>query len=136
MTTSARQGYSGKALSAKLGLRNGMKVALIGLPAEVAPLVSDVWPSLVEVPIAEVEHVHIFTVDGYVVKDLASVLRKQFTNSEVLCISWPKKSSGVVTDITEITEDHLRGVDIAIRVGGCKGLCGGCDMVCAKIHVA
>jgi hypothetical protein len=105
VTKSVQQGYSGKSLSAKLGLRNGMKVALIGLPPEVLPLVSDVWSSLVEVPIAEAEYVHIFSVDGYVVKDLASVLRKQFTNSEVLWISWPKKTSGVVTDITE---DRLR----------------------------
>jgi len=105
MTTSPLHGYSGKPLSAKLGLRKGMKVAFIGLPPEVLPLVSDVWSSLVDVPIAEAEYVHIFSVDGCVIKDLAAVLRKQFTNSEVLWISWPKKSSGVLTDITE---DRLR----------------------------
>lgn len=101
MTTSPLQGYSGKPLSAKLGLRNGMKVAFIGLPPVVLPLLSDVWSSLVDVPIAEAEYVHVFSVDGCVIKDLASILRKQFTNSEVLWISWPKKTSGVTTDITE-----------------------------------
>lgn len=101
MTTPIQQGYSGKPLSAKLGLRNGMKVAFIGLPPEVLPLVSDVWSSLVVVPIAEAEYVHVFSVDGCVIKDLAAVLRAQFTGSEVLWISWPKKSSGVPTDITE-----------------------------------
>ena len=101
MTTPIQQGYSGKPLSAKLGLRNGMKVAFIGLPPEVLPLVSDVWSSLVVVPIAEAEYVHVFSVDGCVIKDLAAVLKAQFTGSEVLWISWPKKSSGVPTDITE-----------------------------------
>ena len=101
MTTPIQQGYSGKPLSAKLGLRSGMKVAFIGLPPEVLPLVSDVWSSLVVVPIAEAEYVHVFSVDGCVIKDMAAVLRAQFTGSEVLWISWPKKSSGVPTDITE-----------------------------------
>lgn len=101
MTTPIQQGYSGKPLSAKLGLRSGMKVAFIGLPPEVLPLVSDVWSSLVVVPIAEAEYVHVFSVDGCVIKDMAAVLRAQFTGSEVLWISWPKKSSGVQTDITE-----------------------------------
>lgn len=105
VTKSVQQGYSGKPLSAKLGLRNGMKVAFIGLPPEVLPLVSDVWSSLVDVPIAEAEYVHVFTVDGYVIRDLASVVREQFKGTEALWISWPKKTSGVVTDITE---DRLR----------------------------
>lgn len=105
MTTPIQQGYSGKPLSAKLGLRSGMKVTFIGLPPEILPLLSDVWSSLQVVPIEEAEYVHIFSVDGCVIKDLAAVLRPQFTGSEVLWISWPKKSSGVLTDITE---DRLR----------------------------
>ena len=82
-----------------------MKVAFFGLPREVLPLFSDVWSSLQVVPIEEAEYVHIFSMDGNVIKDLAAVLRAQFTGSEVLWISWPKKTSGVVTDITE---DRLR----------------------------
>jgi len=101
VTTPIQQGYSGKPLSAKLGLRSGMKVAFSGLPPEILPLLSDVWSCLQVVPIEEAEYVHIFSMDGNVIKDLAAVLGAQFTNSEVLWISWPKKSSGVPTDITE-----------------------------------
>ena len=101
MTTPIQEGYSGKPLSAKLGLRSGMKVTFIGMPATMLLLLSDIWPSLEVVPIEDAEYVHIFSVDGNVIKDLAAVLRKQFTNSEVLWISWPKKTSGVPTDITE-----------------------------------
>ena len=105
MTTPIQQGYSGKPLSVKLGLRSGMKVTFIGLPPEILPLLWDVWSSLQVVPIEEAEYVHIFSVDGNVIKDLAAVLRAQFTGNEVLWISWPKKSSGVLTDITD---DRLR----------------------------
>lgn len=101
MTTPIQQGYSGKPLSAKLGLRSGMKVTFIGMPATMLLLLSDIWPSLEVVPIEDAEYVHVFSVDGRVIKDLAAVLRAQFTGSEVLWISWPKKSSGVPTDITE-----------------------------------
>ena len=126
-------GCSGKPLSAKLGLKQGIRAAFINAPEHLAGLLDDVWFDIHHVAPENAAFVHLFAHSGDEVRGLATQLHEVFDSNEVIWISWPKKSSGVVT---EITEDHLRGVDIAIRVGGCKGLCGGCDMVCAKIHVA
>ena len=98
-------GYSGKPLSAKLGYKAGMKVAIIGVPDAVVPLLSDVWPDLQHVQPADAEAVHLFTTSGADVLEQVASVRECFTGAETLWISWPKKSSGVATDITE---DRLR----------------------------
>jgi len=98
-------GYSGKPLSAKLGYKAGMKVAIIGVPDAVVPLLADVWPDLQHVQPADAEAVHLFTTSSADVHELVASVRECFTGAETLWISWPKKSSGVATDITE---DRLR----------------------------
>lgn len=98
-------GYSGKPLSAKLGYKAGMRVMFIGMPPEVMPLLADVWLDLQHIQLADAEAVHLFTVSGADVRELVTSVRECFTGAEMLWISWPKKTSGVSTDITE---DRLR----------------------------
>ena len=45
--------------------------------------------------------VHLFAHSGDEVRGLATQLHEVFDSNEVIWISWPKKTSGVVTDITE-----------------------------------
>ncbi len=101
----AKAGYSDKPLSAKLGYKAGMRVAIIGMPDAVLPLVADVWPDLQHVQPADAEAVHLFTASSADVRELVTSVRECFTGGEMLWISWPKKTSGVATDITE---DRLR----------------------------
>lgn len=104
-STVATAGYSGKPLSAKLGYMAGMRVAIVGIPDTVVPLLADVWLDLQHVQLADAEAVHLFTASGADVRELVASVRKCFTGTEMLWISWPKKTSGVPTDITE---DRLR----------------------------
>ena len=104
-STVATAGYSGKPLSAKLGYKAGMRVAITGMPDTVVPLLADVWPDLQHVQPADAEAVHLFTASGADVRELVASVRECFTGAEMLWISWPKKTSGIPTDITE---DRLR----------------------------
>ena len=97
----ATAGYSRKPLSAKLGYKAGMRVTFIGMPQEVKPLLEDVMPELRHVDLTDSEVVHMFTASGSEIHALLADIRAAFTANEVLWISWPKKSSGVSTDITE-----------------------------------
>ena len=98
-------GHSGKPLSAKLGLKQGMRAALINAPEHLAGLLDDVWLDIHHVAPENAAFVHVFAHSGDEVRGLATQLREVFDSNEVLWISWPKKTSGVQTDITE---DRLR----------------------------
>ena len=104
-STLATAGYSGKPLSAKLGYKAGMRVTIIGMPAALVPLLADVWLDLQHVKPTDAEAVHLFTASGVDVRELVASVRECFTGAEMMWISWPKKTSGVATDITE---DRLR----------------------------
>jgi hypothetical protein len=82
-----------------------MRVSVIGMPVTLVPLLADVWPELQHVQPADAEAVHLFTASGADVRELVVSVRECFTGAEMLWISWPKKTSGVPTDITE---DRLR----------------------------
>ncbi len=103
--TVATAGFSGKPLSAKLGYKAGMRFAIVEMPDTLVPLLVDVWPDLQHVQPADAEAVHLFTASGADVRELVPSVRECFTGAEMLWISWPKKTSGVPTDITE---DRLR----------------------------
>ena len=106
-------GYSGKPLAIKLGLAPGMRVRLRDAPAEYWT-----WcafdPSLV-VPAAArqpFDFGHVFaTTRAALARELKSALPKLDARG-MLWVSWPKKSSGVTTDLTE---DTLR--ELALPLG-------------------
>ncbi len=97
--TVATAGFSVKPLSAMLGYKAGMRVAIVEMPDTLVPLLADVWPDLQHVQPADAEAVHLFTASGADVRELAASVRECFTGAETLWISWPKKSSGILTDV-------------------------------------
>jgi hypothetical protein len=108
-------GYSGTPLWKKLGYADGTRawvcdapadyMALLGLPSEMRVE----WLSRARRGMA---FAHVFeTETARLAKRLAS-LRRTVAPSGVVWVSWPKKSSGVATDITE---DRIR--DIALPMG-------------------
>ena len=95
-------GYSGKPLGQKLGIKAGFAVAAIGAPrryrALLGPLPDGVCFCTVE---AEPQLIHYFCTDrARFAKDLP-ILRKKMRDDAMLWVSWPKKSAGVPTTVTE-----------------------------------
>ena len=103
MTPRSPAGYSGTPLPRKLGIREDSRVLLIGAPrgypATLGPLPGGV--RFERRASAGVDLAQLFVTRR---EDLARhlrALRKTLRPDTVLWISWPKRSSGVATTITE-----------------------------------
>ena len=96
-------GYSGTPLAQKLGIKPGQEVATIDTPAGyrklVAPLPEGV--SFATDIAAGASFVHLFATKRQALEKELKRLRRLLADTGVLWVSWPKKSSGVATDITE-----------------------------------
>ena len=95
-------GYSRKPLAQKLGILTGSAVAAIGAPANyrelLGPLPNGVRFCAVG---AKPQLIHYFCTErARLAKDLP-VLRKKMREDAMLWVSWPKKSAGVPTTMTE-----------------------------------
>ena len=100
-------GYSGTPLVKKLGFKQGFKVRIINAP--------DYYKDLLEGLPDEVEFItntripkdliHLFVQKkNDLIKTLYS-LRKELKPDGMIWVSWPKKSSGIASDVTE---DEIR----------------------------
>lgn len=96
-------GYSGTPLAQKLGIKADQQVAAIGAPKGyrklLAPLPKGV--AFTTEIAAEAPFIHLFVMERQDLKKKLTRLRPLLADAGVLWVSWPKKSSGVVTDITE-----------------------------------
>ena len=96
-------GYSKTPLAQKLGIKAGAKVIALGIPAGyqkmLAPLPAGV--SFSDKAKAGSNFVHLFVSERRTLEKELKRLRKILADTGTLWVSWPKKSSGVVTDITE-----------------------------------
>lgn len=89
----------------KLGIRAGERVVAINAPAHYEELLEglpeDVW--IGSRIAAEARFVHLFVIERADLEERLSSLRSKLADAGVLWVSWPKKSSGVATDVTEDT---------------------------------
>ena len=95
-------GYSGTPLPKKLGIKPGFRVHLSNAPAEVRAELSD---SLAECSAgdqkAALDFAMLFVKSRpHLAKDFAR-MAEQLAPAGMLWVSWPKKSSGVATDVDE-----------------------------------
>ncbi len=104
-------GYSGTPLVKKLGYKPGFKCHLEHAPAEYAQWIGDL-PEGCHYPARkkDLDLVHYFTESESALIRRMPELRKMILSSGMIWISWPKKSSGVVTDMTE---DVVRGIGLS-----------------------
>jgi hypothetical protein len=96
-------GYSGTPLAKKLGVKDGQKTWRSKMPASVAEGIAEfgVAPELVKAPRAGLEMAHVFvTRRAELVRELVR-LREVLAADGVIWVSWPKKSAGVPTDVTD-----------------------------------
>jgi hypothetical protein len=96
-------GYSGKPLSQKLGLKPGFCIFVDGAPSDYRDLVGGLpeRARIVARPKAPLDVVHLFATEA---KGLAGKLRSYrdaIAPDGMIWVSWPKKSSGVATDLGE-----------------------------------
>jgi len=108
-------GYSGKPLVAKLGIKPAHRLAFVGAPTGYVE-------SLGELPAdakvlrsikAPLDFIQLFVKDSHSLKARIPELKALLAETGMLWVSWPKKASGVVTDLTE---------DVIRRVGLAEGL--------------
>jgi hypothetical protein len=107
-------GYSGTPLAQKLGIKPGMKVIAIDAPANYRKLLGAAARTLTfsDRMSDNVDFVHLFATECSALAKQLVPMRKKLADSGTLWVSWPKKSSGVQTDITE---DVIR--DVALPLG-------------------
>ena len=96
-------GYSGKPLFEKLGLKPGQRVFVWNAPndyhLELEPLRDSIQlKSRLKGPL---DFIHFFTTSRSELERRLPSLKKQLDYGGCVWISWPKKSSGVTTDVNE-----------------------------------
>jgi hypothetical protein len=107
-------GYSGRPLVEKLGIKPGSRVLPIKAPATyrkiLGPLPAGV--SFLLRRTRDVDVVHLFVSRRAELEGELPRQRKLMPDSAMLWVSWPKKASGVATDVTE---DVIR--EVALPLG-------------------
>ena len=99
-------GYSSTPLWKKLGYKNETTALVDGAPADYEALLQlppDIqvhWLQRVKPGMALV---HVFCREAGILKDKLARFRKDIAPNGIIWVSWPKKASGVQTDITEDT---------------------------------
>lgn len=97
-------GASGKPVVEKLGIKPGFFIFSAGAPAAYADVVGKLPDdvTLASAAKAPLDMVHLFVTEA---KGLAARLRdyrKAIAPDGMIWVSWPKKSSGVATDLTDV----------------------------------
>lgn len=97
-------GYSGTPLVKKLGFKPGFRVAFVNAPSEFASDLGDLPDDiqvLKENLRSPLDLVVLFVTSQLAMKSGFHKLAKKLANNGMLWVSWPKKSSGVATDLSE-----------------------------------
>ena len=105
-------GYSGTPLPKKLGIKDGFRISLIEVPAEVRKELKSAIARCENVGDAKtpLDFAMLFTKSpAQLAKEFVRI-SKQLAPAGMLWIGWPKKSSGVPTDLDE---NKVRDIGLA-----------------------
>jgi hypothetical protein len=96
-------GYSGTPLPQKLGLKPGFSVLLVKMPPEIK---SDLKAALAGCKLSRdgkgpLDFAMVFAKTQAELKAQFSKIAKQLAPAGMLWVSWPKKTSGIATDMNE-----------------------------------
>ena len=96
-------GYSGTPLAKKLGIKSGFKAKLVNSPLYYIQLFTDMPAEIYfeNDERSEKDFIHFFTKqkDEFLTK--LPILKTQIKPTGMIWVSWPKKDSKVITDVTE-----------------------------------
>jgi len=113
-------GYSGTPLPKKLGIKEGSRIALVNAPKDFESTLGEL-PNTVEFikrPTKSLDIILFFVLnERALTRDFAKLAAKLTANG-MIWIAWPKKSSGVVTDLAEqrVREIGLNGGLVDVKV--------------------
>lgn len=104
-----------RTLFQKLGYKPGFRVALINPPENYRDLLGE-WSN--EIAICKPDEtdlnlIHCFASESADLEDVLPKLRSQISSDGMIWISWPKKSSKV---LTSLNEDVIRDTALALRL--------------------
>ena len=107
-------GYSGTPLATKLGIKARMIIRVFNAPGDYAALVDPLPDGVVISSRAakELDLVHIFTKSRSELLELLMTYQTKIKQNGVIWVSWPKKASGIHS---EVTEDTVR--EVALPLG-------------------
>jgi hypothetical protein len=107
-------GYSGKPLTQKLGIKPGFCIFVSGAPKTYDALVGGLpdGAKIIARLKAPLDVVHLFATKAAGLANKLSGCRDAIAPDGMIWVSWPKKSSGVATDLSDVA---VR--DIALRLG-------------------
>lgn len=102
-------GYSQRSLVEKLGIKPGMRIAILHSPPGYRATLGKLPPGVTVTSVARgvLPLIHFFTADRALLERQLPALLRALARDGALWVSWPKKASGVPTDMTE---DVVRAV--------------------------
>ncbi len=97
-------GTSGKALSQKLGLKPGFRIFAEGAPADYRRIVGGLpeRARLLAQPRAPLDMIHVFATEAKGLAGRLRKFRKVMAPDGMIWVSWPKKTSGVASDLSDV----------------------------------
>ena len=106
-------GYSGTPLPRKLGIKEGHRVVLVAAPGHVERLLGDLPPGVTLLRQARPPYdvVLLFVTERRVLARRLPELAAKMDRAGGLWVCWPKRASGVATDVTE---DTVRAVALPL----------------------
>jgi hypothetical protein len=113
-------GYSGTPLPKKLGIKEGSRIALVNAPkdfeSELGELPDNV--EFVKRPTTSLDIILFFVLSERVLARDFAKLAARLTANGMIWIAWPKKTSGVVTDLSEqrVRQIGLNGGLVDVKV--------------------
>lgn len=97
-------GYSGTPLAKKLGIKAGFNIKLVNAPENYFNLFTDLPDNLIFTDDSiKKDFIHFFTKQEDEFINNLPLLKDQIKANGIIWVSWPKKASKIVTDITENT---------------------------------
>jgi hypothetical protein len=96
-------GYSGTPLPKKLGIKGAFRIVLVDMPADVKAELKSALAScqVAKDGVGPLDFAMLFATSASDLKKRFPRLAKQLAPAGMLWVSWPKKSSGVTSDLTE-----------------------------------
>jgi hypothetical protein len=106
-------GYSGTPLPQKLGIKPGMTIVTINAPANYRRLLGTLPDSVIfsDRLKSGSSFSHVFIKRRSELEKKLSILREKIADTGTVWVSWPKRSSGVLSDVTE---DVVRAVALPL----------------------
>lgn len=93
-------GYSGTPLIKKLGIKEDFRLLIINEPANYLDLLGD-FPAGVSRVESSVDFIHFFTKEKRELLTVFHQLKSLLEKNGMLWVSWPKKASKIITDISD-----------------------------------